>query len=185
MLYREITQNMKLLTLLFFITIVDGKECPTNVPIPIGEAFSVLCNTTLNPTGMDVNDPPCYYDNCSNQRSSVCGCVDFSLFDESGMFWGCIHSKCECTNDKEGDECDIHGEDFQDPKFLGNAPVAGNGCTLKDRTGCLCEPVLDNEIQIEEWTWACSGDTSYVSGSSQILTGGWVRVIFIFMLFNF
>ena len=127
------------LFLLFFVVLVESKECPAEIPIPAGESS---CNTTLNPTGQTEDDPPCYYDNCDRDESAVCGCVDFSLFGGSGMFWGCIHSRCECANSIENDVCGIHGSDFQNPDFVGEAPVSGEGCVLGDRTGCLCKPVL-------------------------------------------
>ncbi len=147
---------MRLILFMIICVLAHGKVCPKTIPIPIGEAFSILCNTTLNPTGQTLDDPPCYYDECINQKSAVCGCVDFSLFGSSGMFWGCIHSKCDCVNSLEHSACDIHGSDFQDSDFIGNPPVTGIGCTLNNRTGCLCKPVIGDGVQIDDWTWQCS-----------------------------
>lgn len=150
---------MRYLFLLYVATIVASKVCPSTPPIPIGEQFTVLCNTTLNPTGQTDSDPPCYYDDCDNDKTAVCGCVDFALFGGSGMFWGCLHSRCECDPKvREHDGCGIHGSDFTSPNFVGDSPVAGSGCTLGNRTKCLCKPVLNNGVQLEGWTWQCSRD---------------------------
>ena len=94
----------------------------------------------------------------------MCGCVDYSLYGSAGMFWGCMHSQCQCpsgdSNVKENDKCGIHASDFQNPSFVGKHPVSGEGCILGSRSSCLCKPVLGNGVLIEDWTWQCSDDSS-------------------------
>lgn len=156
---------MKLVLLLLIAVTTGEKTCPSIIPIFQGAATSLTCNTTINPTGNTVDDPPCQYPQCTSDRSAVCGCVDYSQYGGTGMFWGCMHSRCKCptpdSNIKENDSCDIHGSDFQNPSFVGDAPVSGDGCTMGNgdgRVGCLCKPVLGNDIPVEDWTWQCNAN---------------------------
>ena len=149
---------MKILILFSIISMALAKTCPSTIPVERGEGFDATCNITIHPTG-NLGDPPCYYPECNEGKTAVCGCVDFSLFGGDGMFWACLHSGCECpTNINEHSVCGIHGSDFTNTSFVGTAPVAGNGCILGNRVGCLCKPVLGNSEYVEDWTWQCKGD---------------------------
>ena len=151
-----------LLVFLLIASATAEKTCPEIIPIFQGASTSVGCDTSTNPTGNTLDDPPCQYPQCTSDRSAVCGCVDYSLYGGTGMFFGCMHSRCQCpssdSDTKEGDNCKIHGSDFQNPSFVGEAPVSGLGCQLGLRSGCLCKPVLGNDVPVEDWTWQCSSN---------------------------
>ncbi len=166
---------MKFLLLVFLLIVsaTAEKTCPEIIPIFQGASTSVGCDTSTNPTGNTVDDPPCQYPQCTSDRSAVCGCVDYSQYGGTGMFWGCMHSRCHCPSSdseiKEHDVCKIHGSDFQNPSFVGEVPVSGLGCQLGSRSGCLCKPVLGNDIPVEDWTWQCSSNIALYNENRYIV----------------
>jgi hypothetical protein len=151
---------------------IDFSESMLGVPVE--------CDTDSNPTGYP-GDEPCGYSECESggDYSAICGCVDGSQRPDvefNTTQWICLHSACNCPgaveptmdstkNDtatidqssgtQEYDYCGVDGRKFLDYNFTGNFNVAGVGCTLGNRTNCLCSIDYNDQSSLSPFTWQC------------------------------
>jgi hypothetical protein len=64
----------------------------------------------------------------------------------------------ESSETKEFDYCGVDGRKFLDYNFTGNHNVAGDGCTLGNKTRCLCSIDYNDNSSLSPFIWQC-GDT--------------------------
>jgi hypothetical protein len=61
----------------------------------------------------------------------------------------------QSTGTKEFDYCGVDGEKFLDYNFTGNHNVAGLGCTLGNKTNCLCSIDYNDQSSLSPFIWQC------------------------------
>jgi len=91
----------------------ESKQCPASIPIPFptddtegvveSQLAVVECDTATNPTGQP-EDGVCQYDDCQNDHSAICACVDMEARGMGqGTQWVCLQSTCNCEEIDKGD----------------------------------------------------------------------------------
>ena len=65
------------------------------------------------------------------------------------------------TGRHEYDFCGIYGANALDDNYTGTHPVAGLGCTLDDKTHCLCSIDYNRPSERSPFIWQCGGQVEF------------------------